>query len=294
AQIKPQPLPMTSQPGLYIITGAGRGFGRTLTLALAEDAAPGSRFILIGRNSEALDLVAAAIAELRNASDEIETRTVSLDLGQANADAIESALQEATKSPLLGTYAPPFGLLVHNAGTLGIYGQKSDCLTDKAALDEHWSVNITSVLLLNAYCLKLSIVNQWWIVNVSSLCAVQPFKSMAVYCASKAARLMLFRTLAAERPDLSLLSYGPGPLDTDMQAQLIESADPESRAMWQDLRERLLPPAQSGLILVRMLRRGGFGTTAGGEHQQVDVYDVMDELLQPPTPPTPATSEQAD
>ena len=55
------------------------------------------------------------------------------------------------------------------------------------------------------------------IINITSLCAVEPFKSWGLYCTSKAGRDMLFRVLAAEDPDVRVVSYSPGPLDTGMQ-----------------------------------------------------------------------------
>jgi len=47
-------------------------------------------------------------------------------------------------------------------------------------------------------------------VNISSLCALQPFRSWALYCSGKAARDMMFRVLAAEEPDVRVLNYAPG------------------------------------------------------------------------------------
>ena len=55
------------------------------------------------------------------------------------------------------------------------------------------------------------------IIHVSSLCALEPFKSWGLYCTGKAGRDMFFRVLAAEYPNIRVLSYAPGPLDTNMQ-----------------------------------------------------------------------------
>jgi NAD(P)-dependent dehydrogenase (short-subunit alcohol dehydrogenase family) len=63
------------------------------------------------------------------------------------------------------------------------------------------------------------------IVNVSSGAGVSPFAGLAVYGGTKAALRMTGMVLAAElagaaQPprDLTILSYGPGPIDTPMQA----------------------------------------------------------------------------
>lgn len=46
--------------------------------------------------------------------------------------------------------------------------------------------------------------------NVSSLCAMKPFKNWALYCSGKAARDMMFQVLALEEPDVRVLNYAPG------------------------------------------------------------------------------------
>lgn len=46
--------------------------------------------------------------------------------------------------------------------------------------------------------------------NISSLCAVKPFKNWALYCSGKASRDMMFQVLALEEPDVRVLNYAPG------------------------------------------------------------------------------------
>lgn len=79
-----------------------------------------------------------------------------------------------------------------------------------------------SVILLNAAFLRLMstlpncVVK---VINISSICALEPFKSWGLYCTGKAGRNMLFKVLAAENPAVRVLNYGPGPLNTDMQVR---------------------------------------------------------------------------
>ena len=79
--------------------------------------------------------------------------------------------------------------------------------------------------------------NNFLVVNVSSLCAVQAFDSWGIYCAGKAARDMYHAVLAQELTKqaaatvegtaggvsgrkMLVLNYAPGPLDTDMQKEI--------------------------------------------------------------------------
>lgn len=82
-----------------------------------------------------------------------------------------------------------------------------------AEVDSYLSFNVSSMLCLTASVLKAFPRRDGLrrsMVNVSSLCALQPFKSWSLYCMGKAAREMLFRVLAEEEPDVRVLNYAPG------------------------------------------------------------------------------------
>eukprot|EP00611_Tribonema_gayanum_P030213 TRINITY_DN832_c0_g1_i3.p1 TRINITY_DN832_c0_g1~~TRINITY_DN832_c0_g1_i3.p1 ORF type:complete len:330 (-),score=142.19 TRINITY_DN832_c0_g1_i3:554-1543(-) len=112
------------------------------------------------------------------------------------------------------------------------------------------------------------------VVNISSLAAVKPFPTWGAYCAGKAARDMFHAALAAEHraSQLRVLSYAPGPLDTDMQAR-IRAADgcaPELRAFFATMQRdgALVDPGESAARCVRLVREGGWES---GAH--VDFFD---------------------
>ncbi|KAG5281282.1 hypothetical protein AALO_G00069440 [Alosa alosa] len=93
------------------------------------------------------------------------------------------------------------------------------------------------------------------VVNLSSLCAQQAFPSWFLYCTGKATRDMMFRVLA-EKPDVKVLNYSPGPLDTDMQAQArCSSGDVElHRSLCSMFRRgQLMSCQESGAKLMRLL-----------------------------------------
>jgi sepiapterin reductase len=83
------------------------------------------------------------------------------------------------------------------------------------------------------------------LVNISSLAAIQPFESWGVYCIGKAARDMLIQIVAKEVESVASLSrgtsikalnYAPGPVDTDMQAEIRSTASvPEQKALYTSL-----------------------------------------------------------
>jgi len=59
--------------------------------------------------------------------------------------------------------------------------------------DEYFRLNLISVLILNGLFVKNFTKTEKTVVNISSLCAVQPFPSFSLYCTGKAARDMFFK-----------------------------------------------------------------------------------------------------
>ena len=99
------------------------------------------------------------------------------------------------------------------SGSLGDVSKGFLNVTDPAEVNNYWTLNLTSML-----CLTSGTLNAFpdspglskMVVNISSLCALQPYKGWALYYAGKAARDMLYQVLAAEEPGVRVLSYAPG------------------------------------------------------------------------------------
>ncbi|XP_024619760.1 sepiapterin reductase [Neophocaena asiaeorientalis asiaeorientalis] len=252
---------------LCVLTGASRGFGRTLAHLLAPLLSPGSVLVLSARSEEAL----------RQLEAELGAEWPGLRLVRVTADlSAEAGLQQ-----LLGALRElprPEGLqrvlLINNAGSLGDVSKRFVDLADPAEVNNYWALNLTSMLCVTSSILKAfpdSPGLSRTVVNISSLCALQPFKGWAQYCAGKAARNMMFQVLAAEEPSVRVLSYAPGPLDTDMQQLAREtSVDPDLRKRLQDLKTKgeLVDCRISAQKLLNLLQKDKFES---GAH--VDFYD---------------------
>ncbi|CAK6435191.1 unnamed protein product [Pipistrellus nathusii] len=250
-----------------VVTGASRGFGRVLALLLAPLLSPGSVLVLSARNDEALRRLEAELGAGRPGPRVVR---VAADLGAA------AGLQRLVDA--VRGLPRPEGLqrvlLINNAGTLGDVSQGFASLADAAEINSYWALNLTSMLCLTSSVLRAfpdSPGLSRTVVNVSSLCALQPFKGWALYCAGKAAREMMFKVLAAEEPGVRVLSYAPGPLDTDMQQSAREnSLDPELRKKLQDLKTKgeLVDCRMSAQKLLDVIQKDTF---TSGAH--VDFYD---------------------
>ncbi|NXV07820.1 SPRE reductase, partial [Cettia cetti] len=262
-----------------VVTGASRGFGRSLARLLAPQLGPGSVLLLLARSAEALAELAAELRAGATGSDtgsdtgsaELRVQCVAADLGceeglrRAGA-AVRELLQDASFGRLL---------LVNNAGSLGDVSKSFLDLTDLEDINSYFSFNISSALCLTSTALRAFGARPGCsrtVVNISSLCALEPFPSWALYCSGKAAREMLFRVLALEEPGVRVLSYAPGPLDTDMQLLArTRTGDPGMRQQFQRLQEKgqLIECSVSAQKLLRLLQEDSFPS---GAH--VDFYDI--------------------
>ncbi|NWI72363.1 SPRE reductase, partial [Dryoscopus gambensis] len=161
-------------------------------------------------------------------------------------------------------------------GSLGDISKSFLDLTDLEEINAYFSFNVSSALSLTCTALRAFGARPGrsrTVVNISSLCAREPFRSWALYCAGKAARDMLFRVLALEEPGVRVIFFSsPGPLDTDMQLLArTKTADPGMRQHFQRMQEngQLIQSSVSAQKLLRLLQEDSFPS---GAH--VDFYDI--------------------
>jgi sepiapterin reductase len=109
--------------------------------------------------------------------------------------------------------------ILHNAGTLGNISLRSNQLNSADDWHQYLQTNLISTILLNnaIYSIVKGKVEQFVIVDITSLLALTPFPSFTQYSVGKAAREAFFRGFAHEHPDVRVLSYSPGPVQTNMR-----------------------------------------------------------------------------
>ncbi|NXN78953.1 SPRE reductase, partial [Bombycilla garrulus] len=199
----------------------------------------------------------------------LRVQCVAADLGcEEGLRRAGAALQELLQDPSFGRL-----LLVNNAGSLGDISKSFQDFTDLQEINTYFAFNVGSALCLTSTALRAFGARAGCsrtVVNVSSLCALEPFPSWALYCSGKAARDMMFRVLAREEPGIRVLSYAPGPLDTDMQLLArTRTADAGMRQHFQRMKEKgqLIDSSVSAQKLLRLLQEDSFPS---GAH--VDFY----------------------
>ncbi|XP_044190189.1 sepiapterin reductase a [Thunnus albacares] len=255
---------------LCIITGASRGFGRTTAREMSRLVKPGSAFVLVARSGDDLRALQAELAESEAGRAGVVVQCVVADLGlMEGVESVVKAAKEAFSEDI------DHIILVNNAASLGDVSRYARSFTNMAEVDSYLSLNVSSSLCLTANTLQAFPQRPGLrrsVVNISSLCALQPFSSWVLYCTGKAARDMMFKVLAEEEPDLRVLNYAPGPLDTDMHmVARSRTADPSIKKSLSDMfaEGQVLTCEASCAKLMKLLLEDNY---TSGAH--IDVYDV--------------------
>jgi 2-deoxy-D-gluconate 3-dehydrogenase len=191
-----------------LVTGASRGLGRALAVALAE---AGADLALTARGEADLRRTAEAAA-----THGVRAEVVPADLGR---DADIDALVETTVRRL-----GRLDVLVNNAGISGPTTPFVELAT--ADWDGVLGVNLRApALLARAAARQMVAQGGGRIVNVASIGATIPIASLAAYCVSKAGLVQLTRVMALElaRHGVRVNAVCPGYFATPMNEEFFAS-----------------------------------------------------------------------
>lgn len=254
-----------------LITGASKGIGQKFAMEFSRRFAANSLLVLMARSESGLVQTKELVT---NANAGVTTKIYSVDLSKPDPELFLSMIQTSLTESVYNPADFALSLIVHNVGSVGDVSEVTSNMSRPEKWQEYFSLNLFSVACLNSQFLKVfpeGSVKQRTIVNVTSLCATKPFKSMGYYCTGKASREMFFRVLAEENPSLNVLNYAPGPVDTDMVSEVISSTgDADVKGMFVNLKktETILTVDQTTERIIKVLENGKFES---GQH--VDYYD---------------------
>ena len=189
------------QGRVALVTGASRGIGRAIALALAERGAA----VAINFHSRAEE-ADAVVAQIRSTGG----RAIA-----APAD-VSVAAQVNEMAARVAAELGPIDILVNNAG-IAIGGVREE------DFDRGIAVNLKSAFLCTEAVLPAMRARRWGrIVNISSVAARGAGAVGVVYNASKAGLEGLTRGYASRvaKDGVTVNAIAPGPIDTDMGAPL--------------------------------------------------------------------------
>ena len=199
-----------------VITGASRGIGATLAAAFAD---AGARLVLAGRKIEGLESVAAGIRAKG---------------GEVLCVACHTGRQSDTEEVAARAQAEFGGLdvLVNNAATNPHFGPILE------AQESHWDktleVNVKGYVHMVQSCVpRMRERGGGRIVNVASVAGMVPHTGLGVYGVTKAAVLMLTKTLALDLApeNIRVNAIAPGLIQTRFSEALWSTPEMRERAL---------------------------------------------------------------
>lgn len=208
-----------------LITGAGKGIGKAIALALAKE---GVNVILVARTQEEIDSVAAKVRSLR-----VKALAITADVADINSvnAAVEKALAE------FGT----IDILINNAG-IAAFGK----FLELEPTD--WE-RIIQVNLMGTYYVTRAVLPNMFerqtgdIINISSTAGLSGNALTSAYSASKFAVLGLTESLMQEvrKHNIRVTALTPSTVATDMAKELkLTDGNPETVMQAEDMAELII------------------------------------------------------
>lgn len=184
-----------------LITGGSRGIGQAIALGLAQ---AGADVAVASRKLPELEAVAEKIRDMGRKALPVATHMGRLEEINNLVDAVTSEFGR-------------IDILVNNAGTSPMKISSLD--TEERLWDTIMNVNLKGVYFLSqAVARKMKVCGGGKIINVSSINAYVPSYGVGIYSISKAALVMLTKSMALELAEYNIRvnAIAPGTVDTRM------------------------------------------------------------------------------
>jgi short-subunit dehydrogenase len=237
-----------------VITGAGSGLGRELTLLLISKYA---KIIALDINEEAL---AQTVKLAKDAGDKIQTHTIDITDKQGVEELAKKIINESGN----------IDGLINNAGIIQPFLRVNDL--DYESIDRVMKVNVYGALYLTKsflpHLLKRPVAH---IVNVSSMGGFLPVPGQSVYGASKAAIKLMTEGLYAELLDTNVrvTVVLPGAMETNISVnsgvtQMMDASSDEAQSF------KALSPITAAQVVVRGIEKDAFRILVGSDAKFMD------------------------
>lgn len=208
-----------------LITGAGKGIGKAIALALAKE---GVNVILVARTQEEIDIVATKARSLR-----VKALAITADVADINS--VNTAVEKALKE--FGT----IDILINNAG-IAAFGKFLEL--EPTDWERIIQVNLMGTYYVTRAVLPKMIERQTGdIINISSTAGLNGNAMTSAYSASKFAVLGLTDSLMQEvrKHNIRVTALTPSTVATNMAKDLnLTDGNPDKVMQAEDMAELII------------------------------------------------------
>ncbi|GEP50149.1 oxidoreductase [Flavobacterium noncentrifugens] len=192
---------MKTSQNTILITGGGSGIGFEIAKLFSND----NQIIITGRNSEKLQ---KAAAQLKN------TTAIAADI--TNENDVKTLVETLKKD------FPNLNILINNAGSASVFDLATPEINAFQKASDEINTNYLSIIRLTENLLPVLTTKESAIVNVSSIVALVPGKSLPTYSASKAALHSYTKTLRLSLANTSVKVFElmPPLVNTDFSKEI--------------------------------------------------------------------------
>ncbi len=232
---------------LIIITGASKGLGEGIAMALAK---PENHITCISRG---INHGLQAYAAERNCH--LEFKQFDLSFAEKIGHLAQELFGIEKIADCRGIY------LVNNAGVVEPVGNAGS--NEITQIIAHMTINLLSPMILMAEFIRLAgdLPIKKRVINISSGAAANPYEGWSAYCSGKAGLEMYSRCVAKEQKlkefPVEVMSVAPGVIDTDMQKVIrntsIERFMHKERFVQMKENGILVRPTVAGMQIARLL-----------------------------------------